>query len=269
MNRAIKRPHHFTPTLDDALSKLNGVNCFSILDARSGYCNIKLDHQSSQYTTFSSPFGRYRFLRLPFGLVCAQDTFQRKVDETFSGLAGLAGIADDIIVYGYKSDFSDYDENLRAVIERARETGLQFNPKKCRIRCSCIPFLGHIIGADGLKPDPRKIESTLTMDPSSNITDLRTFLGMVQFLSRFIPDLTTMAADLWALTKSTSEFVWSPEHQLAVYRIKKAITAPKSLQYFDSDKPVTIQADASTWNWSCSLTRLRFSRVCKQLVIRS
>ena len=80
---------------------LNGAKCFSILDARSGYWNIKLDQKSSLCTTFNSPFGRYRFLRLPFGLVCAQDIFQRKVDETFGDLPGVTGIADDIVVYGY------------------------------------------------------------------------------------------------------------------------------------------------------------------------
>jgi hypothetical protein len=240
LNRAIKRPHHFTPTLDDVLSKLNGATCFSIIDARSGYWNIKLDQQSSLYTTFNSPYGRYRFLRLPFGLVCAQDIFQRKVDETFSGLAGVTGIADDIIVYGYKSDHSDHDENLHAVMQRAHETGLKFNIEKCQIRCESIPFFGHVVGADGLRPDQKKVEAIRSMDPSNNVADLRTFLGMVQFLSRFVPDLATFAADLWALTKTTS-----PEHDIAVDRIKNAITSPKSLQYFNSSEPVTIQVDAS------------------------
>ena len=133
LNHAIKRPHHFTPTLDDVLSQLNGAKWFSILDVRSGYWNIKLDEQSSLYTTFNSPYGRYRFLRLPFGLVCAQDIFQRKVDETFSGLDGVTGIADDIIVYGM--DLSEHDKNLHAVMQRACETGLKFNQEKCQIKC--------------------------------------------------------------------------------------------------------------------------------------
>ena len=122
LNQAIKRPYYFTPTLEDVLPKLNGTKCFSILDSRSGYWNIKLDQESSLYFTFNSPFGRYRFLRLPFGLICAQDVFQRKVDEFFGDLPLVTGITDDIVVYGYNSDFSDHDENLRAVLQRARET---------------------------------------------------------------------------------------------------------------------------------------------------
>ena len=122
LNKAIKRPHHHTPTIDEILPKLNGAQYFSIVDARSGYWNIKLDHQSSLYTTFNSPHGRYRFLRLPFGLICAQDIFQKKVDEVFGDLPGVTGIADDIVISGRTR--SEHDKNLKAVMERAQETGV-------------------------------------------------------------------------------------------------------------------------------------------------
>ena len=196
-------------------------------------------------TTFNSPFGRYRFLRLPLGLICAQVIFQRKVDETFGDLPCVTAIADDIVVYSYNSDFSDHDENLHAFLQSAHETGLRFNLDECKFRCTRIPFFGHTIGAEGLQPDPRKISSILSMDLSTSLANLQTFLGMVQFLSRFIPDLASMAANLWVLTKKTREFVWSPEHQSALDCIKKAIMAPASLQYFDSTQPVTIQVDTS------------------------
>ena len=126
LNHAIKRPRHCTLTLDDVLPKLNGAKYFSIVDARRGYWNIKLDHASSFYTTFNSPQGRYRFLRLPFGLICAQYIFQKKVDETFGDLPGVTGIADDIVIYG--CDPADQDTNLKAVMERARGT----SPFQCR-----------------------------------------------------------------------------------------------------------------------------------------
>ena len=84
------------------------------------------------------------------------------------------------------------------------------------------------------------------MDPSTSLNDLQTFLGIVQFLSRFIPNLASVAAVLWDLTKSSSEFQWNPEHQETVAEIKRMITSPGSLQYFDASKPVTIQVNAST-----------------------
>lgn len=243
LNRAIKRPHHRTPTLDEVLPRLSGAKYFSIVDARSGYWNIQLDHESSLCTTFNSPHGRYRFLRLPFGLICAQDIFQKKVDEAFGDLPGVTGIADDIVIYG--RDQSEHDANLRAVMERARETGLRFNPDKCKIRCTEIPFFGNIISDCGLRPDPQKTKAITNMDPSASPADLQTFLGMVQFLSRFVPNLASLSANLWDLTKKSSDFQWGPEHQSAVDKIKKAVTSTSSLQYFDSTKPVTIQVDAS------------------------
>ena len=142
LNRVIKHPHYCTLTLDEVLLKFNGAKYFSIVDDRCGYWNIKLYHESSLYTTFNAPHGRYRFLRLSFGLICAQDIFQRKFDESFGNLPGVTGFADYIIVYGYKDDQGDHDANLQAVIERARETGLKFNPEKCKIGCTEVPFFG-------------------------------------------------------------------------------------------------------------------------------
>ena len=243
LNGAIKRPHHCTPTLDDVLPKLNGAKYFSIVNARSGYWNIKLDDASPLYTTFNSPHGRYRFLHLPFGLICAQDIFQKKVDETFSNIPGVT----NIVIYG--SDLADHNANLKAVMECACKTGLRFTAHKCKIRCTEIPFFGHIVSASGLGPDPQKVEAISSMDLSTSLADLETFLSMTQFLCYYVPNLTSHSATLWDLTKGSSEFQWQPHPQLAVEKIKEAISSANSLQYFDSTKPVTVQGDA----WSHGL----------------
>jgi hypothetical protein len=122
------------PIVDEILPKFNGPKYFSIIYARSGYWNIKLDHESSFYTTFNSPHGRYRFLRLPFGLICAQDIFQKKIDEAFGDLPGVTGIADDIVISG--KNRIEHDQHLKAVMERAKEIGIRFNPDKCKIACT-------------------------------------------------------------------------------------------------------------------------------------
>ena len=245
LNKAIKRPHHATPTLDDVLPKLNGAKYFSILDARSGYWTIKLSTESSFLTTFNTPYGRYRFRRLPFGLVCAQDVFQRKVDETFGDLPGVTGIADDIVVVGYKEDGSDHDQNLRAVLQRAQETGLRFNPDKLRVKCTKIKFFGNVIGSHGLEPDPEKVKAIEKMDVPQNKKELQTFLGLATYLGRYTPRLSTIAAPLRDLCKQDTEFIWGPEHTKSFESLKNTLTSPAVLQYFDEKKPVTIQVDAS------------------------
>ena len=144
-------------------------------------------------------------------------------------------------MYGYNSDFSDHDENLRAVLQRARDTGLRFKLDKYKFRYTRIPFFGHILGAEGLQPDPRKIDSILSMDPSTSLADLQTFLGMVQILSSFIPNLASLAASLWGLTRKTTDFVWIPDTD----RIKKAG-----------------DVGCSIWFGEVPLLRLRPARCC-------
>ena len=100
LNKAIKREHHPILTLEEITPNLTGAKLFSTLDARNGYWNIKLDEESSYLTTFNTPFGRFRFLRMPFGLRMSQDIFQFKIDETYRNCHGAIGIADDITVYG-------------------------------------------------------------------------------------------------------------------------------------------------------------------------
>lgn len=120
LNKAIQRPHCPLPTLDDITPRLIGAQYFSALDARSGYWAIELSHESSMLTTFNTVFGRYRFKRLPFGIISAQDEFQRGVDEAYEGLKGVAVIVDNILVHGRTEEL--HNANLCAMMERTRES---------------------------------------------------------------------------------------------------------------------------------------------------
>lgn len=244
LNKSIRREHHYTPTLDDVLPRLANARKFSILDARSGYWNVKLDDESKLLTTFNTPFGRYAFRRLPFGLNSAQDVFQKKVDQTFEGLPGVIGIVDDIVVYG--KDDAEHDANLIRLMDRTREVGLRLNPNKCKIRQEEIKFFGHIITGNGIKPDPDKIAAIAQMPAPQSVEELQTLLGMANYLARFIPSLATTTAPLRDLTKKDVDFLWNHEHTNAFNKLKDEIITAKGLSYFDPAKPTTIQTDAST-----------------------
>ena len=151
------------PTLDDALSKMAGAKYFSKLDAKSGYWQMKLNEESSYLTTFNTPFGRYRFCRLPFGIVSSQDEFQRKMDEIFEDLPGTTPLVDDVIVHGKTQE--EHDQNLRAALDRAASKHLTLSPEKLTVRAEEISYLGHILTADGLKPDPGKVKAIVDMVP--------------------------------------------------------------------------------------------------------
>ena len=157
LNEAIKREHHVTPTLEEILPKLNGAKVFSIVDAKCGYWNIILDEESSYLTTFNSPYGRYHFKRMPFGLKMSQDIFQTRIDQTFEGCHGVIGIADDIVVYGDSE--ASHDANMHSMISRCKETGLKLNPDKCFIKQDQIKFYGIICTKNGIQPDPSKVSA--------------------------------------------------------------------------------------------------------------
>ncbi|RXN21321.1 Retrovirus-related Pol poly from transposon [Labeo rohita] len=117
LNKAIKCPHYPLPTLEDITPKLAGARYFSVMDTRSGYWAVKLSEKSSYLITFNTIFGRYRFCRLPFGIVSAQDVFQQKIDEIYEGLPGVVAIVDDNLVYGKTKE--EHDHNLRTMLERS------------------------------------------------------------------------------------------------------------------------------------------------------
>lgn len=190
LNAAIKRPHHYVmPTLDDALAKMTGSKYFSKLDAKSGYWQIKLSDQSSYLTNSNTPFGRYRFLRLPFGVISAQDEFQRKVDETFEeGIPGVTALVDNILVMGITRE--EHDANLRATLQRATLKNLKLNPNKLIIGAQEVEYFGHIVSSEGLKPDPAKVKATREMSPPTDKKDLPTVLGMITYLAKFAPQLS-------------------------------------------------------------------------------
>ena len=139
LNKAIKRHHHPMPTVDEILTKLGGAKVFSKLDASSGYWQIKVNDESSKLLTFNTPFGRYRFKRLPFGIHSAAEVFQKKISEIISEIDGAANDQDDIIVFG--RDMEEHDKAPNQVLDRVRESGLKLNKGKCVIRVK-QPSLG-------------------------------------------------------------------------------------------------------------------------------
>lgn len=245
LNKAILRPHYPLPTLEDVITKLAGARYFSVLDARSGYWTIKLSHESSLLTTFNTVFGRYRFLRLPFGIISAQDEFQRRVDETYEGLTGVAAIVDDVLVFGKTRQ--DHDRNLRAMLQRTKERGVRLNPDKCHICVSEVSYFGHTLSHEGLKPDPQKVKAVQEMQPPRSKAELETVLGMINYLARFAPRLSEINAPLRQLLKHDSEFVWDANHNRAFQQMKDLITQQPGpvLSYFDPQKELRLQVDAS------------------------
>ena len=242
LNAAIKRPHYPMPTLEDALAKLTSAEYFSKLDASSGYWQLKLDDKSSYLTTFNTPFGKYRFRRLPFGLISAQDEFQRKMDEVFEGLPGVTPLVDDVLISGRTRQ--EHDRSLQAALERSSTKNLKLNPEKLEVGATEVQYFGHIISPEGLKPGPAKVKAVQDMSPLINKKELHNMLGMINYLSKFAPQLSETTRPMRDLLKETVEFIWYHKQDEALKKAKELILSQHVLAYFDPSKPITLQLDA-------------------------
>ena len=200
LNKAILREHYPLPTIEEVATRLCGAKCFSISDVPNGFWHIPLDEDSSMRTTFNSPFGWYRWKRLPFGISSAPEVFQRKMHEIIEGLHGIEVVADDFIVVGFGDTeeqwIEDHDASLEAFLKRCTERDLRLNDKKMRLRLSSVPFIGHVATANGLQVDPHKVEAIVNMPPPEDVAGVQRFLGFVQYLSKFLPRLSDMTKPL-------------------------------------------------------------------------
>ncbi len=244
LNKAIKREHYPMRTIEEVVSAILGAKVFSVLDAKSGFLQIELDEASSLLTTFNTPIGRFRWLRLPFGLKCSPEIFQRIMDEMLEGISGAISIMDDILIAAPTE--KEHDVILHKVIQRATSYNLSLNFDKCHIKQSAVPYVGHLITAEGLKADPAKIEAVKSMPAPINKDGVRRFLGFVTYLSKFLPNLSEVDAPLRQLLKTDVKYVWQPAQQQAFDKLKDLCTQSPVLKFFDPSKSVEIFCDASS-----------------------
>ncbi|KAF7652237.1 hypothetical protein LDENG_00099600 [Lucifuga dentata] len=158
LNKALQQSHYQITTIEEILPDIVKAKVFSVLDAKDGYWQVKLDNESSYLTTFWTPLGRFRWLRIPFGIKPAVEEYQHRQHEALQGLNGVSVIADDILLYGCGDTtdeaLANHDRNLAALLQRAREVNLKLNKKKLKLKLSSVPYMGHLLTTEGLHPDP-------------------------------------------------------------------------------------------------------------------
>ena len=205
LNQSVCRERHIMPAVEQILAQLAGARIFSKLDANSGFWQIPLSRESALLTTFITPFGRYCFHRLPFGITSAPEHFQRHMSDLLGDLDGVVCMVDDVLVHGRTA--SEHDERLVRVLERLKQAGLTLNQEKCRFSQTQVKFLGQVIDQSGIHPDPDKVEAIQKVLPPSNVGDIRRFLGMANHLSKFSPNLAEKTQPLRGLLNKANHWV--------------------------------------------------------------
>ena len=179
LNKAILRGHHLMKTVEEVASNIPKATVFSVLDAKQGFLRIKLDNDSSYLTIFNTPQGRYRWLRLPFGLKCAPEIFQCIMDNMLEDIDGAEAIMDDILIAG--KDKASHDAILKKVLQKAADYNLKLNFQKCKIGQTSVRYCGHLTTQNVILPDPDKVQALSNM-PSQDKAGVKRFLGLVTCL---------------------------------------------------------------------------------------
>lgn len=244
LNKVIKNHTYKLPNIDEITSKLSNSKVYSTLDAASGFWNIPLDESSSKLCTFGTPFGRYQFLRMPFGIKIASEVFQEHFKEIFE-IPGVEIYIDDILIHAPTKE--QHDKTLNRVLSLARKHNVKFNLEKCKFGLQEVNYLGHKISNNGLTIDDRKIEAIRDMPSPKNKKDIQRFLGFVTYVGKFVKNLSEKTHPLRELLKINNAFVWEEHHEKSFNEIKNEICKDITLRFFNPNEQVIVSVDASKY----------------------
>lgn len=245
LNNVTKKDVYPLPRIDDSLDRLRRAKYFSSLDLKSGYWQIEVDERDREKTAFVTPDGLYEFRVLPFGLCSAPATFQRMMDTVLADLKWQSCLVylDDVVVFS--ASFSEHLKRLRQVLEAIRSANLTLKPQKCHFGYEELKFLGHLVSAEGVRPDPEKTTAVAAFPTPADKKSVRRFLGLCAYYRRFIGNFSKIAEPLTRLTRADTPFVWSSEQETAFTELRHRLASPPVLGHFDEEAETEIHTDAS------------------------
>uniref|UniRef100_A0A914Y739 RNA-directed DNA polymerase n=1 Tax=Panagrolaimus superbus TaxID=310955 RepID=A0A914Y739_9BILA len=234
------------PTPNDLFDKLADCSVFSLLDMAQAYHQMELEEESKVLTTVSTPFGLFRYNTQPFGTKNAPGDFQQTMDEMIKEKPPLdhSGSYFDDIIVGSRN-VEEHHQHLRETLQRFMDWGFRLNFNKCKFYRSSVKFLGKVVDGNGIRPDPDKVAAIQQMVDPTDVSSLRTFLGMVNYYQEFIPMMRDLREPLDNLLKSDAIWEWTDVQKAAVAGIKAKLTEECLLTHYDPRLPIIVAADAS------------------------
>ena len=245
INQALTVDQYPLPKPEDLFASLANGTLFTKLDLSQAYLQLQLDESSMPYVTVNTHQGLYQYTRLPFGVASAPAIFQRLMDTILQGVPGVICYIDDIMVTGATEE--DHLRNLGEVFKRLEDHGFRLKKSKCTFLAKSVEYLGHQIDQYGIRAVPSKIEAISNAPEPTNIQELRSFLGLLNYYGKFIPNLSTILHPLNQLLKDNQKWEWTNECSQAFKKAKDQLTSSEVLTHYDPKLPITLAADASAY----------------------
>lgn len=251
LNESLRNFRYPIPSLEELKLDFKDAEYFTVLDLKDGFYHVELEEKSRKLCTFSTPYGLYQFNRLPFGIKIASELFQKYMNETFGDLPGVKFYIDDSVIYG--KDLREHDVNLRRFMSRAVEKGVKFNLKKLQFTKKEVKFFGHIFSKNEVRVDLDRIKSITNLPVPTSQKEVQKFLGVVNYIREFIPNLPVLTHNIRNLLKKDSAFVWLANHQAEFDKLKEAIGAAACCTTYDELIPLELETDASSYGLGACL----------------
>ena len=254
INPVLDIPEHPMPTADDLFTQLNGGEKFTKLDLSSVYQQVLLDEESREYVTINMHLGLFRYTRLPFGVASSPAIFQKIMDSVMNGLQGVGGILDDLIITG--SNDETHFRNLERTLERMCSMGIKLKREKCVFMKPSVEYFAFVVDRDGIHPSPHKVQAIQEVPVPENPTDLKSFLGLINYYRRFVPDMATLAHPLNHLLVENIPWKWSKQCQEAFVKLKGVLQSAPLLAHNDPKKAVRLAVDSSSFGLGAVLSHV-------------
>lgn len=245
LNNHVMRERYQLPSVDETLGQLKNAKYFSKLDCSSGFWQIQLEEKSQKLTTFLTPFGRFYFKRIYFGITSASEVSSKHMMKLLKDLRGIKVHVDDIIITGETVD--EHNCNLRSVLRILSENEVTLNLEKCHIGVTKIKYLGYELSASGIAPDSESVQSIVEFKAPTSVTEVRRFLGMFNYVTKFIPNTAAHTHNIRSLLSKKNQFMWTSAHQKEFDQLKQMLSSGPIVAFYDTERETRITTDSSSY----------------------
>ena len=252
LNRLLRKSKYFLPNIPTIMQKRAGFRFITKIDISMGFYTFALTPESQSLCVIVTPFGLYKYLRLPMGIANSPDFFQSVMHPLFDDMSAVECFIDDIAIFT-KGSFLEHLTILTKVLRRLEDAGFTVNPLKCEWAVTSTEYLGFFLTIDGLKPMPKKVEAIINVSRPSSTKEVRSFVGLVNYYKDMRPRRAHILAPLTELCSTRNKFKWNDNHESSFQQMKKLVSGDVLLRFPDHSKPFQIYTDASKYQLGATI----------------
>ncbi|UYV64811.1 K02A2.6-like [Cordylochernes scorpioides] len=227
----------------ELLHEIPKAKYYTVLDVKSAYWHIPVAKECRDLLVMTTPFGKFRYNRLPFGLKISAQIFVEKMTNIFRDSFQNITYVDDLLIYA--DTIQERNKKLKGILEKAKEKNIKFDLTKAQICLTKVRFLGHLISQNGIDPEPNKIDKLITFKRPEDKKSLHRIMGLYNYLGKFIPNLAASTSNIRGILRKNVVWHWGPKQDGEFDHIKECVRNAPSLAHFDKSKMLILQCDAS------------------------